>query len=99
MKRLLELCVRLSIERRKAYVFIGAIVPQNTCPRISLILRWEFIKENKKVRKQEKKEKKRTRPRKRSRKKENKISTKKVIKNNIVFSSLSFSCFLDRFLG
>ena len=42
-------------------------------------LRWEFIKENKKVRNQDKK-KKRTRPRKRSRKKENKNSTKKVIK-------------------
>ena len=45
--------------------------------------RWEFIKENKKVR-----EKKRTRPRKCSRRKE-----------SFFFFSWSFSCFLDRFLG
>ena len=52
------------------------------------LLRWEFIKEKKKVRKQEKK-KRRARPRKRSRKKENKEenknSTKKVIKKKRKF--------------
>ena len=37
--------------------------------------RWEFIKENKKVRTQEERKKTRTRPRKRSRKRENKNST------------------------
>ena len=64
-------------------------------PQWLTIQRWEFIKENKKVRKQEKKEKKnstkkatkkkRTRQRKRSRKQENKQenknSSKKKIKN------------------
>ena len=53
-------------------------------PLFRLLLRWEFIKESKKVRKQElyqksdqEKKKTRTQPRKRSRKQENKNSTKK----------------------
>ena len=58
------------------------------------LLRWEIIKENKKVRKHEKR-KKRTRPRKRSRKKENKEenknSTKKVIKKKRKFFFSLFS--------
>ena len=60
---------------------------------------WEFIKENKKVRKQEKKTK-RTRPRKRSRKKENKEENKKVIKKKrkfFLFLSVVF-LFLIAFL-
>ena len=61
-------------------------------------LRWEFIKENKKVRKQEKKEK-RTRPRKwpsKKEKRENGQENKKVWSGSLSWSSsfFLFSCFL-----
>ena len=71
--------------------------------KIKLIVyqRWEFMKENMKVRKKEKKnstKKAIKKKRKQGRKQE---STKKVIKKKrkVFLFSWSFSCYLDRFLG
>ena len=60
---------------------------------MSSVLRWESIKENKKVRKKEKRKKSRTRPRKWSRKKE---SFSFFLGRYL--SRVFLSCFLDRFL-
>ena len=58
---------------------LGLTRSYSRCHYYIYLQRWEFIKENKKVRKQEKM-KKRTRPRKRSRKNENKEENKNSTK-------------------